>query len=60
MENQNKCPYLEKWADNPSAPNVGKHYEKGDRWRPYCISQETWCTFQFNYEECMIYQKAGE
>ena len=55
-----KCPYLEKRADNPQFPNIEKSYEKGDRWRPYCVSQLTWCTFPFDYEECCISQRAGE
>lgn len=60
MCNRNKCPYMERRADNNKNPNVVKHYEKGDRWRPYCISQQTWCTFQYHHEECLIYKKAGE
>ena len=54
---------MEKRADNPNNPNVEKHYEKGDRWRPYCISMLDWCTFDcthFGCEECIVYQKAGE
>lgn len=57
---ERKCPYLTNKADNSNCPNTEKHYENGDRWRPYCISQQTWCTFQFDYEECLIYIKAGE
>ena len=60
MKKLNKCPYLKKCADNPNSPNIVKHYEKGDRWRPYCIAQQTWCTFNLNYNECFIYRKAGE
>ena len=54
------CPYLEKRADNPNNPNVEKHYEEGDRWRPYCIRTQTWCTFKFDYNECIVFIKAGE
>ena len=60
MVDKNKCPYLEKSADDPKSPNIKKHYEKGDRWRPYCIARQTWCTFDFDYKECIVYIKAGE
>ena len=56
----NICPYLERKADNPNNPDVEKHYEKGDRWRPYCIRTQTWCTFNYDYNECIILKKAGE
>lgn len=51
---------MEKRADNAANPNVEKHYEEGDRWRPYCIRQQTWCTFKFDFHECLIFNKAGE
>ena len=60
MCDKNKCPFMEKRADNAANPNVEKYYEEGDRWRPYCISQQTWCTFKFDFHECLIFNKAGE
>ena len=54
------CPYQERRAENPNNPGVTKQYEKGDRWRPYCISTQSWCTFTFPYKECIVFEKAGE
>lgn len=60
MIKKTKCPYMDKKADNPNSPNIEKAYEKGDRFRPYCLAKQDWCTFDFDYHECIIYIKAGE